>query len=64
MYCDAKTTSRGISNADSIPFFLRKSQWNFLKDLDESIPYIVARVFMNDGQKIRYIRISETYKVS
>lgn len=64
MYCDAKTTSRGISNADSIPFFLRKSQWNFLKGLDDSIPYIVARVFMSDGQKIRYIRISETNKTN
>ena len=64
MYCDAKTTSRGISNADSIPFFLRKSQWNFLKGLDDSIPYIVARVFMSDGQKIRYIRISETIKTN
>lgn len=64
MYCDAKTTSRGISNADSIPFFLRKSQWNFLNDLDDSIPYIVARVFMSDGQKIRYIRITETNKTN
>lgn len=57
-YCDAKTTRRGIANADSIPFFMRKSQWCFLSNLDDSIPYFVARVFVEDGNKIKYLRIS------
>lgn len=57
-YCDAKTTRRGIANADSIPFFIRKSQWNFLDQLSEDIPYYVARVFTADNNQIRYIRIT------
>lgn len=59
-YCDAKTTRKGIANADSIPFFMRKSQWNFLHSLSETTPYYIARVFMNDGGAIKYIRITET----
>ena len=59
-YCDAKTTTRGIANADSIPFFMRKSQWDFLQTLDDEIPYIVARVFMRDGGDIQYMRISRS----
>lgn len=58
-YCDAKTTSRGIANADSIPFFMRKSQWQFLQTLDDSIPYFIARVFMGDGGQIKYMRIAK-----
>ena len=56
-YCDAKTTRRGIANADSIPFFMRRSQWDFLQALDDSIPYVIARVFMKDGGGIKYMRI-------
>ena len=56
-YCDAETTSRGIANADSIPFFMRKSQWSFLQTLDESTPYIIARVFLGDGGSIKYMQI-------
>lgn len=56
-YCDAKSTTRGIANADSIPFFMRKSQWEFLQTLDDSIPYILARVFKGDGGEIKYMRI-------
>jgi hypothetical protein len=59
-YCDAKTTRRGIANADSIPFFMRRSQWDFLQTLDDSIPYIIARVFMKDGGEIKYMRITKT----
>ena len=56
-YCDAKTTRRGIANADSIPFFMRRSQWDFLQTLDDSLPYIIARVFMRDRGEIKYMRI-------
>lgn len=57
-YCDAKTTRRGIANADSIPFFIRESQWSFLNELSKDIPYYVARVFIADNNQIKYIRIS------
>ncbi len=56
-YYDAKTTIRGIANSDSIPFFMRKSQWEFLRELDDSTPYIIARVFLGDENKIKYMRI-------
>ena len=56
-FCDAKTTSRGIDNADSIPFFMRKSQWDFLNKLDNQIPYYVARLFLSSNI-IKYINIS------
>lgn len=56
-YCDAKTTSRGVANADSIPFFMRKSQWEFLQSLSEEIPYFIARVFMGSEGIIKYMRI-------
>lgn len=59
-YCDAKTTIRGIANSDSIPFFMRMSQWQFLQGLDDSLPYYVARVFIKDGSRIKYLRISRT----
>lgn len=57
-YCDAKTTKRGINNADSIPFYMRKSQWVFLKSLDGNTPYYIARVFSADNNRIEYLRIS------
>lgn len=57
-YCDAKTTMRGIDNADSIPFFMRKSQWEFLQTLSDE-PYYIARVFRGDGDKIRYINLKK-----
>ena len=57
-YYDAKTTMRGIANADSIPFFMRKSQWEFLQKLTDE-PYYIARVFRGDkDNKIRYMKIS------
>lgn len=56
-YCDAKTTSRGVANADSIPFFMRKSQWEFLQCLSDEIPYFIARVFIGSGGVIKYMRI-------
>ena len=57
-YYDAKTTMRGIANANSIPFFMRKSQWGFLQTLSDEKPYYIARVFRGDGDKICYMRIS------
>lgn len=55
-YCDAKTTSRGLGNSDSIPFFMRKSQWLFLSELGDT-PYYIARVFVADNNRIKYLRI-------
>jgi len=53
LYIDAKTTNTGIANTDSIPFFMRMSQWNFLKNDISLNKYILARVFLNHGQDIR-----------
>ena len=58
-YCDAKTTKRGVANADSIPFFMRRSQWEFLQTLNEDITYYIARVFLGDNNVVKFVRIME-----
>jgi DNA-binding sugar fermentation-stimulating protein len=58
-FVDAKTTVRGISNADSIPFFMRKSQWDFLQTEKADGRYIIARVFLGDQHTgIKYLEIN------
>lgn len=49
LYVDAKTTNQGIANSDSIPFFVRRKQWEFLKDESVRNKYIVARVTTGSG---------------
>lgn len=56
-YYDAKTTSRGVCNADSIPFFMRKSQWDFLNQIKAQTPYFIARVFVADNNEVRFMKI-------
>jgi hypothetical protein len=56
LYVDAKTTMRGISNSDSIPFFMRNSQWEFLPKIESDVKYLIARVFKKD-ETIRYLEI-------
>jgi hypothetical protein len=57
LYVDAKTTMRGISNSDSIPFFIRNSQWEFLPTIEKEVKYLVARVFKEENV-IKYIQIN------
>ena len=57
LYVDAKTTMRGISNSDSIPFFMRNSQWEFLPTISNDVKYVIARVFKK-SQEIKYLQIS------
>lgn len=57
LYVDAKTTMRGISNSDSIPFFMRKSQWEFLPEIETpDVKYLIARVFKKENI-IKYLQI-------
>jgi len=63
-YVDAKTTSRGMGNSDTIPFFMRRSQWQFLQDPAVRDKYWLARVFMaNDGPNVSWLRISRLDKI-
>lgn len=57
LFVDAKTTMRGISNSDSIPFFMRNSQWNFLPTIEIEVKYLIARVFKKDNS-IKYLQIN------
>lgn len=57
-YVDAKTTVRGMNNSDSIPFFMRKSQWDFLSNPMVQDKYMIARVFLGEGEIIKYFTIS------
>lgn len=54
IFIDAKTTNRGISNSDSIPFFMRKGQWDFLPKMEKEQIYFIARVFVEDETKINH----------
>lgn len=57
LFVDAKTTMRGISNSDSIPFFMRNSQWNFLPTIEIDVKYLIARVFKKENA-IKYLQIN------
>jgi len=57
LYVDAKTTMRGISNSDSIPFFMRNSQWEFLPSIEPEVKYLIARVFKTE-EIIKYLQIN------
>lgn len=57
LYVDAKTTMRGISNSESIPFFMRNSQWEFLPLIELDVKYLIARVFKK-GNIIKYLQIN------
>lgn len=57
LYVDAKTTTTAISQSDSIPFFLKKSQWDFIQSLDNK--YWIARVFLGDNLPvIKFLKVS------
>lgn len=59
-FIDVKTTSRGISNANSIPFFMRLSQWNFLDENESKDKYYIARVFKHNGElKAKFLKINK-----
>lgn len=45
-------------HADSIPFFMRRSQWKFLQTIDKNTPYYIARVFLGDNNAVKIMRIS------
>lgn len=57
LFVDAKTTMRGIANSESVPFFMRNSQWEFLPMIENDIKYLIARVFKQD-QIIKYLQIN------
>lgn len=57
LFVDAKTTMRGISNSDSVPFFMRNSQWDFLPTIETEVKYLIARVFKKESV-IKYLQIS------
>lgn len=57
LFVDAKTTMRGISNSDSIPFFMRNSQWDFLPTIEIEVKYLIARVFKKENV-IKYLQIN------
>jgi hypothetical protein len=60
-YIDVKTTKRGIANADSIPFFMRYSQWNFLDKTESLDKYFLARVFTEAGGfNVKFLKIDKT----
>ena len=57
LYVDAKTTMRGLANSDSIPFFMRNSQWEFLPTIEANVKYLIARVFKSENL-VKYLQIN------
>lgn len=55
MYVDAKTTGKGMANADNVPFYMRMAQWNFLPGKDN---YYIARLFKQE-MSIKYLKIQD-----
>jgi hypothetical protein len=59
-FIDVKTTKRGMANSDSIPFFMRYSQWNFLDRTESLDKYFLARVFTEgDAFKAKFLKINK-----
>ncbi len=57
-YIDAKTTGKGISNSDNVPFFMRIAQWTFLDKNEASDKYIIARIFKNENTiDVKYLKL-------
>lgn len=52
-YIDAKATTTSEMSSDSIPIFIKKSEWRFMEKCEDK--YIVARVY-NAGSKNSYIK--------
>lgn len=60
IFIDAKTTNKGINNADSVPFFMRKAQWDFLPTLKPQEMYIIARVFFTENTTaVRWLKLKD-----
>jgi hypothetical protein len=60
-FIDVKTTIRGIGNADSIPFFMRKSQWDFLDESTCLDKYYIARVFLGENKiSFKFLKVNKT----
>ncbi|WP_159474744.1 DUF3883 domain-containing protein [Chryseobacterium sp. 18068] len=58
-YVDAKTTAKGISNNENVPFYMRTSQWNFLPKDEAKNKYLIARVFKNGNAfDVRFLNIT------
>lgn len=49
-----------ICFTDSIPFFMRMSQWEFLPTINDDVKYLIARVFKG-VDIIKYLQIKTEY---
>ncbi len=59
-YVDAKTTSRGMANSNSVPFYMRQSQWNFLDQTESHDKYYIARVFRSGGElRAKWLKVNK-----
>lgn len=59
-YIDAKTTGKGIANADNVPFFMQMAQWNFLDAEEAKEKYIIARVFKKEESfNVKYLKLDK-----
>jgi len=58
-YIDAKTTAKGMANTETVPFYMRKAQWDFLKAREALNKYIIARLEKDRGDfEVRFLKIN------
>lgn len=58
LYVDAKTTKSGMANTDSVPFFVRKAQWEFLEDQRAKDRYEIGRVFLGgNSMQVKWLSL-------
>jgi hypothetical protein len=59
LFIDAKTTNQGISNTDTVPFFMRRGQWDFLSTMEKNQAYYIGRIFVENEDQInvRFLNI-------
>ena len=60
-YIDAKTAGKGIANIETVPFYMRTAQWNFLNKEQAFDKYVIARVYKNGSEfDVKYVKINLT----
>ena len=56
-YIDAKATMTGEISGDTVPIYIRKSEWNFMQECQDN--YIIARVYnaKSSNAYIKYLKL-------
>jgi hypothetical protein len=52
---------KAIANTETVPFYMRNAQWNFLKEGEAKDKYIIARLEkVGDDFELKFLKINLT----